>query len=548
MYQALYRKYRSKTFDELLGQDQVTIPLKNQIIQGEVSHAYLFSGTRGTGKTSAAKIFARGVNCLHPVDGNPCNECENCKLILEDRMMDVVEMDAASNNGVDDIRELKERVVYPPGIGKYKVYIIDEVHMLSKGAFNALLKVLEEPPKHLIFILATTELEKIPATIRSRCQRFQFRRLSRKTLVQGMEGVLKAEGKSADPEALDLIARHSQGAMRDALSLLEQCLFMDQHLSLDQVQKSLGLVEEDILDQLLKILIQERDFSFIPRLNQAYTDGRDLERLLMDLLYKMKDCIVSLQGGGPQEKAQGYLEDFHLRDWLEAMHALEETLKNLRYSKDPLLTMEIGFMDAYLAFSGQAQGAASRVKKDPTKAFDMGQEVKKAPPLREEAALLEDSAPEPEAPSFHKEEKPVSQDQGPGPSPKKPEDFKEAGEDGIIEKKSSAQGQEIDLDLFDEARDYCKDQGKISVYAMLKDARAFQSKGLVNLVFGPNFQFHVKNLSSKENLSLVQEAFSKVLQEEVSVKISLEEEAEEEKKDPVEDLVDFFGNDLLEKK
>ena len=151
MYQALYRKYRSKTFDELLGQKQVTIPLKNQIIQGQTSHAYLFSGSRGTGKTSAAKIFSRAVNCLHPIDGNPCNECENCKLILEDRMMDVVEMDAASNNGVDDIRELKERVVYPPGIGRYKVYIIDEVHMLSKGAFNALLKILEEPPKHLIF-------------------------------------------------------------------------------------------------------------------------------------------------------------------------------------------------------------------------------------------------------------------------------------------------------------------------------------------------------------------------------------------------------------
>lgn len=187
MYKALYRKYRPKTFDEICGQEAVTTSLKNQVKNGEISHAYIFQGTRGTGKTSAAKILSRAVNCLHPVDGNPCNECENCKAILSESVLDVVEMDAASNNGVDDIRELKEKVIYPPQSLKYKVYIIDEVHMLSKGAFNALLKILEEPPRHLIFILATTEIQKIPATILSRSQKYNFKRISIEEITENLK-------------------------------------------------------------------------------------------------------------------------------------------------------------------------------------------------------------------------------------------------------------------------------------------------------------------------------------------------------------------------
>ena len=547
MYQALYRKYRSKTFDELLGQKQVTIPLKNQIIQGQTSHAYLFSGSRGTGKTSAAKIFSRAVNCLHPIDGNPCNECENCKLILEDRMMDVVEMDAASNNGVDDIRELKERVVYPPGIGRYKVYIIDEVHMLSKGAFNALLKILEEPPKHLIFILATTELEKIPATIRSRCQRFQFRRLDQDTLIQGMEGILEKEGKSADQEALALIARHSQGAMRDALSLLEQCLYLDKHLTLAQVQDSLGLVEDDLIDQVLRDLVKDRTFSFVSVLNQAYKDGRDLERLLMDLLYQMKDLVVQVQSGLKPDK--DYLEDFQLASWLQAMHALEETVQTLRYSKDPLLAVEIGFMDAYLAFGSQAR---PQEKTPSAKALDQDLEPRPKPEKIQEAPQkTQDLAEKAQPPQDKKKEIPEEEkDPGQERPPKTPKEekspsFKEDQEHGIIGKQDQKPGQEIDMDLFNEVKDYCKDNGKITIYALLKDAKAYKEGKKVQLVFEPNFQFHVRNLSSQENLHLITEAFQKVLEEEVQVSIHLKEDQEKDKKNEV---VDFFGQDLVEKK
>ena len=547
MYQALYRKYRSKTFDELLGQKQVTIPLKNQIIQGQTSHAYLFSGSRGTGKTSAAKIFSRAVNCLHPIDGNPCNECENCKLILEDRMMDVVEMDAASNNGVDDIRELKERVVYPPGIGRYKVYIIDEVHMLSKGAFNALLKILEEPPKHLIFILATTELEKIPATIRSRCQRFQFRRLDQDTLIQGMEGILEKEGKSADQEALALIARHSQGAMRDALSLLEQCLYLDKHLTLAQVQDSLGLVEDDLIDQVLRDLVKDRTFSFVSILNQAYKDGRDLERLLMDLLYQMKDLVVQVQSGLKPDK--DYLEDFQLAPWLQAMHALEETVQALRYSKDPLLAVEIGFMDAYLAFGSQVK---PQEKTPLAKALDQDLGPRPKPEKIQEAPQkTQDLAEKAQAPQDKKKEIPEEEkDPGQERPPKTPKEekspsFKEDQEHGIIGKQDQKPGQEIDMDLFNEVKDYCKDSGKITIYALLKDAKAYKEGKKVQLVFEPNFQFHVRNLSSQENLHLITEAFQKVLEEEVQVSIHLKEDQEKDKKNEV---VDFFGQDLVEKK
>lgn len=547
MYQALYRKYRSKTFDELLGQKQVTIPLKNQIIQGQTSHAYLFSGSRGTGKTSAAKIFSRAVNCLHPIDGNPCNECENCKLILEDRMMDVVEMDAASNNGVDDIRELKERVVYPPGIGRYKVYIIDEVHMLSKGAFNALLKILEEPPKHLIFILATTELEKIPATIRSRCQRFQFRRLDQDTLIQGMEGILEKEGKSADQEALALIARHSQGAMRDALSLLEQCLYLDKHLTLAQVQDSLGLVEDDLIDQVLRDLVKDRTFSFVSVLNQAYKDGRDLERLLMDLLYQMKDLVVQVQSGLKPDK--DYLEDFQLASWLQAMHALEETVQTLRYSKDPLLAVEIGFMDAYLAFGSQAR---PQEKTPSAKVLDQDLEPRPKPEKTQEAPQKTQDLPEKtQAPQDKKKEIPEEEkDPGQERPPKTPKEekspsFKEDQEHGIIGKQDQKPGQEIDMDLFNEVKDYCKDNGKITIYALLKDTKAYKEGKKVQLVFEPNFQFHVRNLSSQENLHLITEAFQKVLEEEVQVSIHLKEDQEKDKKNEV---VDFFGQDLVEKK
>ena len=224
-YTALYRKFRPQTFESVIGQEHIVRTLKNQMKTGRVSHAYLFCGTRGTGKTSTAKIFARAINCTNPTaDGEPCNECAVCKDILAGRSVNVIEIDAASNNGVDNIREIREEVKYPPTQGKYKVYIIDEVHMLSAAAFNALLKTLEEPPAHVIFILATTDPQKVPATILSRVQRFDFRRITTETIAQTLMGYLKEEGQQATPEAVRYVAHLGDGSMRDSLSILDQCL------------------------------------------------------------------------------------------------------------------------------------------------------------------------------------------------------------------------------------------------------------------------------------------------------------------------------------
>lgn len=293
MYKALYRKYRPKTFDEICGQEAVVTSLKNQVKNNEISHAYIFQGTRGTGKTSAAKILSRAVNCLHPVDGNPCNECENCKSILNESSLDVVEMDAASNNGVDDIRELKEKVIYPPQSLKYKVYIIDEVHMLSKGAFNALLKILEEPPRHLIFILATTEIEKIPATILSRSQKYNFKRISIEEISENLKKIAELEGKSCDDEVFTLIAKSSDGAMRDALSVLDQLLTKNKyHIKLEDAMEVLGISSSELLFNLSKALIEKNVNESLLAIDEIYKEGVDFNTLSSQILSHFRDLLM----------------------------------------------------------------------------------------------------------------------------------------------------------------------------------------------------------------------------------------------------------------
>ncbi|HSH36202.1 DNA polymerase III subunit gamma/tau, partial [Schnuerera sp.] len=293
MYQALYRQYRPKTFDEVLGQEHITTTLKNQIQKGNIGHAYLFSGTKGTGKTSTAKIFSRAVNCLNPVEGNPCNECEICKGILEESIMDIIEMDAASNNSVDDIRELRDKVVYPPSRAKYKIYIIDEVHMLSKGAFNALLKTLEEPPKHLIFILATTEMERLPQTILSRCQRFDFKRILNKDIVANMEKICNELNISVEEKALALIARNSEGAMRDALSLLDQCIsYKDDKLTYEDALEILGIANTELLFSIVDDIEKKNLQDLLVKIDDIIQQGKDINQFIKDLIYHFRNLLI----------------------------------------------------------------------------------------------------------------------------------------------------------------------------------------------------------------------------------------------------------------
>ncbi len=293
-YTALYRKFRPATFADVKGQDPIVKTLRNQIVAGRIGHAYLFCGTRGTGKTSVAKIFAGAVNCEHPVDGNPCGECASCRAIAAGSSMNVIEIDGASNNRVDNVREIREEVAYPPAEGRYKVYIIDEVHMLTPEAFNALLKTLEEPPSYVIFILATTEVHRIPATILSRCQRYDFRRIGQETIVARLEELAEKEHIAADGRALRYIARKSDGAMRDALSLLDQCIsfYLGEELTYDRVLEVLGAVDTEVFSDLLRKIIREDIVEVIAALDRLIMDGRDLTQFVSDFTWYLRNLML----------------------------------------------------------------------------------------------------------------------------------------------------------------------------------------------------------------------------------------------------------------
>lgn len=292
-HQAIYRKFRPKTFDDVLGQEHVTKTLKNQILTNNIAHAYLFSGIRGTGKTSTAKIFSRAVNCLNNHDGNPCNECEICKSTLDETNMDIIEMDAASNNGVEDIRELRDKVKFLPVKSKYKVYIIDEVHMLSKGAFNALLKTLEEPPEHLLFILATTEPQKIPATILSRCQRFDLKRIKSTVIVENMKKICEEIHVEYEEKALKLIAANSEGAMRDALSILDRCVsFNEDKIDYETVINLLGTVNYQVVLEASNHIIDKDIKSTMVLVDDILNKGKEITIFLDELIINFRNMLI----------------------------------------------------------------------------------------------------------------------------------------------------------------------------------------------------------------------------------------------------------------
>ncbi len=303
-YTALYRKFRPSKFEEIVGQEHITTTLKNQIIAGRVGHAYLFNGGRGTGKTSAAKVLARAVNCLNPIDGEPCNECEICKAALAGSLTDIVEMDAASNNSVEDIRSIREEVNFLPTLAKYRVYIIDEVHMLSTGAFNALLKTLEEPPEHVKFILATTEPQKLPATILSRCQRFDFKKIPNNDIIKRLEYIAKESNIEITEEALKLIAVLSEGAMRDALSILERCLQDgESNIDEDKIKDLVGIPKLTYIHSIVKSFIEYDVEEAIKSVDVVLNEGKDLNNLLWEIIKYVKDILVY--------KATGKLEIYN---------------------------------------------------------------------------------------------------------------------------------------------------------------------------------------------------------------------------------------------
>ena len=373
MYQALYRKYRSQTFSQLVGQEIVAKTLKQAVEQEKISHAYLFSGPRGTGKTSVAKIFAKAMNCPNQVDGEPCNNCYICQAVTEGSLEDVIEMDAASNNGVDEIREIRDKSTYAPSLARYKVYIIDEVHMLSTGAFNALLKTLEEPTQNVVFILATTELHKIPATILSRVQRFEFKSIKTQDIKEHIYHILEKENISSEPEAVEIIARRAEGGLRDALSILDQALSLTQENELTAAisEEITGTISLSALDDYVAALSQQDVPKALDSLNLLFENGKSMTRFVTDLLQYLRDLLVVQTGGENTHHSPVFMDNLALsqESLFEMIRIATVSLADMKASLQPkiyaeMMTIRLAEIKPEPMFSEAVEGEISALRQE----------------------------------------------------------------------------------------------------------------------------------------------------------------------------------------
>lgn len=412
-YLALYRKLRPQTFEQMVGQKHIVKTLKNQILNNRVSHAYLFCGTRGTGKTSTAKIFARAVNCMGDKETAPCNHCQTCSNILSGKSINVVEIDAASNNGVDNIREITEEVKYPPTEGKYKVYIIDEVHMLSPGAFNALLKTLEEPPEHVIFILATTDPQKLPVTILSRCQRFDFHRISSQEMTDVLQKYMAEEKVDIEPEALNYIAEISDGAMRDALSILDQCMsfYYGETITMDKVTDITGSVDRNVFFDLTQAVIDNNSSWAMEIIDNLILKGRDVIQFCAEYVKHLRNLLVAVsitQHSSALDYSQEYIEKLKNQAMsipyeylLELIGIYSDLQTQLKYSSNPRILLEVYTIKACSpvtvntngAFEKRLSNIEARLEKGMPAANNVNSVVapqEKKPVIKVEKAIPED--------------------------------------------------------------------------------------------------------------------------------------------------------------
>lgn len=540
MYQALYRQYRPKTFDEVLGQEHITRTLRQQVLKGNIGHAYLFSGTRGTGKTSAAKILSRAVNCLNPHDGNPCNECEICKGILDESIMDVIEMDAASNNSVDDVRDLKEKVIYPPSRARYKVYIIDEVHMLSKGAFNALLKTLEEPPKHLIFILATTEPERLPQTILSRCQRFDFKRITIKDIVENMRSISNKLNIEIDDKALNLIARNSDGAMRDALSLLDQCIsFNDEKISYEDATNILGIANKYLIFDMVNDIKEKNLEKVLFAIDEIIQNGKDINQFIKDIIRHFRDLMVAKTSKNPAEiieteDSEEYVvqsKTMRLEYILKALEILTTAEAQGKWSTQPRIILEMAVIK--LVSIEEELSLEERVKR-------LEQGIKPAV-INEQKAT---------AASISKE-KPIISEK---PKPKAKEENKAPIE--IVDDGSALEVEKIKNE-WTKVIQAIKIK-KINIYALIMEGEVISfENNLLTIVYNEGFGFHKEAVSSPQNKEFVEDIVSKYFNKNITIHFFMKgelpnnfkkEDTKSDKDEAINDVIDFFGKDIVELK
>lgn len=548
MYQALYRRYRPKNFDELLGQSHITTTLRNQIQKENIGHAYLFSGTRGTGKTSAAKILSRAVNCLDPQDGNPCNKCENCKGILEETVMDVIEMDAASNNSVDDIRDLREKVVYPPAKVKYKVYIIDEVHMLSKGAFNALLKTLEEPPKHLVFILATTEPERLPQTILSRCQRFNFKRITNQDLVLNMKDIAKDLDLEIEDRVLNLIARNSDGAMRDALSLLDQCIsFGGEKIDYENAIGILGIANKDLVFDMIDDIKEKNLEKALLSIDEIIQNGKDIHQFIKDVIIHFRNLMVVKSSKNPNnildlddiEKYISQTKSMDVEYILKALEIFTEAESQAKWSTQPRIILEMATIKLVNAedelsllerIERLEQGigpvrnvASSNIRETTGRTIE--KEIERKPVLGD---------------TINKD--PIRDSKAKDETPKVDivDDGKELALDTIV-----SQWQNVLQQI---------KSSKISLYALIIEGEILSfENNLLTIGYKESFGFHQQAVSKKDNKEFVEQIISTYFNKNISINFIMgtkkvqQKEAKDDKnkEEAIKEVVDFFG-DIVE--
>ena len=543
MYQAIYRKFRPKTFDELLGQEHITTILKNQVAKGNIGHAYLFSGTRGTGKTSAAKVFSRAVNCLDPTDGNPCNKCEICKGILDESIMDVIEMDAASNRKIEDIRELKEKVIYPPSKARYKVYIIDEVHMLTNEAFNALLKTLEEPPKHLLFLLATTEPERLPHTILSRCQRFDFKRLKSKEIVDNMVNIAESMGLNIESKVFDLIAKNSDGAMRDALSLLDQCIsYNDKEISYEDAIKILGIADNSLLLNMCNSIINKDMESSIKMVNHIIQEGKDISQFLKDTIHHYRNLMIVKTSNNPDElidwgeivEYQEQSRNISLPLILKSLNILTDAENSMKWSTQPRIILEMAIIR--LVNLTEELSLEERVKR-----------LEEGVPLK--PATISKQKEEPSKEFKPKRESTASEDLR-----------KEVKKPSNNDDSTKVIGEELNFDnvkkTWPKVMQLVKSR-KINIYALAMEGELEKIEhNRITLSYKDGFEFHKDAVSSPQNKSflegLLTEFYGQQIELMVIMKSCLSSQVSEVKKskdnneDSIKEVLNFFGEDIVE--
>jgi DNA polymerase-3 subunit gamma/tau len=526
-YTALYRAFRPQTFSQVVGQDHISKTLKNAILQNRVAHAYLFCGPRGTGKTSSAKILAKAVNCLDLKDGEPCNECTNCQAINSGNFLDVLEIDAASNRGIDEIRDIRDKVKFAPSQGKVKVYIIDEVHMLTSEAFNALLKTLEEPPGHVLFVLATTEVQKIPLTILSRCQRFDFRKISTGEIKEHLLDIVRQEGINIDDRALNTIARKAAGGMRDAISVLDQCIaFAGNNIMSEHVEKVLGTLGEEQILKISEAIIQGDAGRVISLLNEYLQSGKDVKQITRDLVefFRQVMLLKLVPDGSMITLSQ------------EALPLVKEQAQNLSTSFLGQLVLKLNQIEREMRWTGQPQvlleaGLVEVIFQDTSSEVERTPKVMGAKPAGKTKIVTGERDKKPPVKKTIQEE-PVNQTKV---KENTPVDFSE------IKRRWG--------DILERVK-----QNRITTHAFLiaGEPKTIDEQGSLLISFDGLHKFHFEQISKPENIVLVEKALNEVLGKKINVTCTLEgqntEDSITQESSALNKALEFFGGKIVEVK